>query len=240
MGTIHTRSFLSVLLLSLMALWTAVPVLAGPPTRAELDQRVLDALGVIQTVQRVPEKGIPKKLLSNCRGIVIFPAMYKAGFMVGASYGKGVLVARDPNTGRWSGPIFLTVGGGSFGWQIGVESAELILVITNQHGLDALLKSKVTLGGDVAVAAGPVGRDLSAATDLTLRAEVYSYSRSKGFFAGISLKGAYLAQDYGADQVYYGRAVLPREILYRPITPPASGQKLLRWLQFNAGGGGAR
>lgn len=211
---------------------------AAPPTRAQLEQRVADALSVIQAVQRVPERGIPQRLLAGCRGLVIFPAMYRAGFMVGASYGKGILVARDPKTGRWTGPVFLTVGGGSFGWQIGVESAELILVITAQHGLNALLKSKVTLGGDVAVAAGPVGRDLSAATDITLQAEVYSYSRSKGLFAGVSLKGAYLAQDYLADQIYYGRVILPQEILAGAVTPPPWGKRLLRWLTLHVQAGG--
>ncbi len=197
---------------------------------SKLDERVTNSLRVLKEIQKVPEKGIPDYLLSNCYGLAVFPSVYKGGFMIGASYGKGILVARNPKTGMWSGPVFLTIGGGSFGWQIGVEATDLVLVITNKHGLESLLKNKIGLGGDLSVAAGPVGRQMVAATDLSLKAEIYSYSRSKGFFAGIALKGAYLKQDYMANELYYHRSFTPREILFNHVTPPGSGQALLRWL----------
>ncbi len=222
---------LTVLLSLLLFSSTGFSAQALSSSASELDARVRNALRVLREIQKVPENGIPEYLFSQCYGLAVFPSVYKGGFVIGASYGKGILVARDPKTGRWSGPIFLTLGSGSFGWQIGVQASDLVLVIMNQRGLNALLKSKMTLGGDLSVAAGPVGRKLEAATDLTLKAEVYSYSRSKGFFAGLSLKGAYLKQDYTANELYYGKAITPREILFHhTVEPPAGGRELLNWL----------
>ena len=182
---------------------------ATPP----LEQKVYAAISVLREVQAMPDKGIPRELFQKCRAIAIFPSVYKGGFIVGASFGKGVLFARDTSTNAWHGPVFLTIGSGSLGWQIGVKSTDLILVIMNDRGLGPFLKSNVTLGGEIGVSAGPVGREIEASTDITLKAEIYSYSRSKGFFAGLSLEGAYVAHDYRADEAFWKGPYTPREIL---------------------------
>ncbi len=176
-------------------------------------ERIKAAISVLSEIQQIPEDGIPEELLSRCYGVAIFPSVYKAGFFVGASFGHGVLLAKDLHTNKWHGPAFLTMGGGSLGWQIGVQAIDLVLVIMNERGLDAFMHNNLTLGGDLAVAAGPVGRKLKMSTDISLRAEVYSYSRSKGFFAGISLAGTYIGHDYRADEAFYGVSCTPREIL---------------------------
>ncbi len=187
---------------------------------------------VLEEIQKSPDGGIPEELLSRCYGIAIFPSVYKGGFIFGASYGEGILVARNPETNEWRGPVFLKIGSGSVGWQIGVQSTDLVLVIMNKRGIDALSRDNLTLGGDISVAAGPVGRKLTASTDLTLNAEIYSYSRSKGFFVGISLEGAYLRHDYYANDTYYGSSHTPKEILfYGVVVPPRDARHLLEWLK---------
>ncbi len=190
-------------------------------------ERVRAALDVLSQVQDIPEQGIPEGLLSSCQGIAVFPSVYKAGFFIGARYGRGVLLARDPYSGRWHGPAFLVLGGASLGWQLGVQATDLVLVIMNRRGVDAFLQNNLTLGGELSVAAGPVGRKANMSTDITLKAEVYSYSRSKGFFAGISLGGAYIGQDYGADRQFYGKTYTPAEILRGKVpNPPELARKL--------------
>jgi lipid-binding SYLF domain-containing protein len=159
--------------------------------------------------------------------LAIFPSVYKAGFVIGGSYGKGIFVVRDPKTKKWRGPTFMTLGGGSLGWQIGVEAKDLVLVIMNERGVKAFLHDNVGLGGDVSVAAGPVGRSLEAGTDITIKTEIYSYSRSKGFFAGISLKGSYLRQDIDANQVFYGKPYTITEIISGNVPVPQQGKLLL-------------
>jgi len=191
------------------------------------EKRVYEAVSVLNDIGRMPEGGIPEDLIGRCRALAVFPSVYKGGFVLGASFGRGILVARDPESGEWTGPVFLTLGGGSFGWQIGVQATDLILVIMNRRGLDAFLQSNLTLGGDVSVAAGPVGRGAKASTDVTLSAEIYSYSRSKGFFAGLSLEGVYVGHDYRADEAFYGRTLTPMEILGATQEPlPEAAEKL--------------
>lgn len=194
-------------------------------------QRVNSALTVLSELNDTPENGIPHDLISNCAGIAIFPGVIKGGFIISANYGKGILVARDQKTNKWKGPTFLTMGGGSFGWQIGVEAVDFAMIIMNERGIKAFLSNNMTLGADLSVAAGPVGRRLEAATDGTLKAEVYSYSRAKGFFAGVSLQGVYIYNDYDANQAFYLHPYLPSEILYGDVAKiPEEAQRLLTYL----------
>lgn len=201
---------------------------------AEPEKVIKDATTVLTEISNAPDGGIPDELLARCEGLAIFPSVYKGGFVVGASYGKGLLVVRNPKTGKWRGPAFLQIGSGSFGWQIGIEATDLIMLIMNQRGINAFFKNNLTLGGDVSVSAGPVGRNLKASTDVTLRAEVYSYSRSKGFFAGLSLEGAYLHHDYKSDEAFYGRILTPGEILSQDaVSAPEQGRRFLEFLDKN-------
>ncbi|MGQ9744530.1 MAG: lipid-binding SYLF domain-containing protein [Dissulfurimicrobium sp.] len=193
--------------------------------------RVDSAIRVLGELNDTPENGIPHGLISSCVGIAIFPNVIKGGFILGANYGKGVLVVRDQKTNKWKGPTFLTMGGGSLGWQIGVEAIDFVMVIMNERGIRAFLSNNMTLGADLSVAAGPVGRRLEAATDGTLKAEVYSYSRAKGFFVGTSLQGVYIYNDYDANQAFYLHPYLPSEILYGDVANiPEEAQRLLAYL----------
>ena len=160
---------------------------------------------VLDELSDISLQSIPRKLLASAHGLVIIPEVFKAGFLVGGRFGRGVLVIRQAD-GQWSNPIFLRLLGGSFGWQAGAQSTDVVLVIRSQKGLDRLLQGrKFTLGADAAVAAGPVGRNATAGTDLSLRAEVYSYSRSRGLFAGLALDGSALTIDREGNAAYYGR-----------------------------------
>lgn len=167
-----------------------------------LDQRIDAATDVIEEMAQMPEKGIPSSLLSSAYAVAVIPSTLKAGFMLGGSYGKGILVVRQAD-GSWSNPAFLTLGAGSFGFQIGAQSSDIVLVFKNRKSIDNIYKGKLILGGDANVAAGPVGRHTSAATDGRLKAEIYSYSRNRGLFAGVSLEGAWLRMDKKANASYY-------------------------------------
>lgn len=195
---------------------TLLLLLMGLPLSQALAQKeakkIDEATGVLMDVMAIPEKGIPPVLLGNAHGIVIFPGVIKAAFVVGGRYGTGVMLARDEK-GRWSAPVFLSIAGGSVGWQIGADSTDIILVLKSSRSVEGILKGKFTLGADAAVAAGPVGRSAEAATDVTMRSEILSYSRSRGLFAGVSLEGAALLMDADAAQSYYGKPVTPRDLL---------------------------
>lgn len=180
----------------LLGFW-ATTALASGETKI-----VNDSANVIQEVMRIPEKGIPPAVLKNAKAIAIFPGVIKGAFMVGGEHGRGVMLQRQD--GGWSKPSFLTISAGSFGWQIGGEATDLILVFKTLRGVDALKKGKFTLGGDAAVAAGPVGRSAEAAVDVTGKGEILSYSRTKGLFAGLSLEGAALLTDKDANAAYKG------------------------------------
>ena len=187
-----------------IALISMILVLASSMAQAEsaLDRRVDAATEVLQQLTRIPEQGIPPNLLKNAYGIAVIPNYVKAGFLIGGAFGKGVLVVRHAD-GNWSNPSFISMGGGSFGWQAGVQGSDIILVFKSRKGVDNIAKGKFTLGGDANVAAGPVGRHTSAATDLGLKAEIYSYSRNRGLFAGVSLEGEWLSMDHKANLAYY-------------------------------------
>jgi lipid-binding SYLF domain-containing protein len=166
---------------------------------------VENAAEVLRALSDIPLKCIPPALMREAKGVAIIPHVVKAGFVVGGRFGRGVIVVRQPD-GTWSHPLFIALAGGSIGSQVGVQSTDLVLIFKTGPGLDRIVRGqgKLTLGGDVAVAAGPVGRQAEADTDALLRAEIYSYSRSRGLFAGISLEGAALLVDGPANAAFYG------------------------------------
>jgi lipid-binding SYLF domain-containing protein len=205
---------LAAVALLLVGLWSTA-ALAREDTKT-----VQDAADVLKEVMAIPEKGIPPVLLKNAHAVAIFPGVIKGAFIVGGRHGTGVLLAQGEN-GRWSDPVFVSITGGSIGWQIGGSSTDLVLVFKSRRGVESLLKGKFTLGADAAVAAGPVGRNAGAATDIMLKSEILSYSRSRGLFAGVSLEGAALLVDKDADAAYYGN----RELSASAILAGEAGKK---------------
>jgi lipid-binding SYLF domain-containing protein len=198
-------SFLSLsLALSLAVAGTAV---AAP----EQDQRALEAVRVLNEVQRIPESAIPDKLFDEARAIVVVPDTLKVGLVLGGRRGHGVVSVKNPD-GSWSSPSFVKLTGGSIGLQAGVQSADIVLVFRGERGLDSIVNGKITLGADAGVAAGPVGRNAATATDGQLKAEIWSWSRARGLFAGIALDGAVLSIDDAANQLVYGEGTTPRMI----------------------------
>ena len=181
--------------------------------RGTISERLSNAATVMTEIMSIPEKGIPKELLDTCTCVVVIPSMKKAGFVVGGNYGKGAISCRTKTTGKWSGPSMVLIGGGSFGLQIGAQAVDLVLVVQNLSGLESLLDSKFTLGGDASVAAGPVGRTAAAETDAWMSAKILAYSRSRGLFGGLVLKGGVLRPDKDANQILYGKSLRPKSIL---------------------------
>jgi lipid-binding SYLF domain-containing protein len=208
---------LSRTLLGLAALFA---VCSAQAAAEDPTDRIEAATEILEKTLSLPEQEIPPALLKNAQGIAVIPGVIKAGFIVGGSYGKGILNVRDAN-GRWSQPIFLKLIAGSLGWQIGGQSTDVVLVFKTRRSVENLINGTFTLGADAAVAAGPVGRRGEAATDVDLKAEIYSYSRSRGLFAGVSLEGAKLDVDKSANSEFYGRDVKPREIMDGAVNPPA-------------------
>jgi lipid-binding SYLF domain-containing protein len=195
--------------------------------------RLRDAHAVMEEALHVPE-GIPHDLLDRARCVIVIPSVLKAAFVVGASYGRGVMTCRtgDDARGPWGAPAMYALEGGSFGLQIGGQATDYILLVMNPHGVNSLLHSKVRLGGDLSVAAGPVGRDLSADTDAYMRSEILSYSRARGVFAGLSLEGSTLRPDNDANRELYGRRLTVEDIVRRSAVPaPASAESLLALLE---------
>lgn len=195
---------LAVLMISLSL---ATAAMAGP----QEDERARQAVRVLTDIQQIPEAGIPDKLLDEARGIVVVPDALKVGLVLGGRRGHGLLSVKNPD-GTWSAPSFVKLTGGSIGFQAGVQSADIVLVFRSDRGLDSIVNGKVTLGADAGVAAGPVGRNASTATDGQLKAEIWSWSRARGLFAGIALDGAVLSIDDVANEAVYGRDTTPRMI----------------------------
>ncbi len=177
----------------------AFPVNAA--TREE--KRVGDAADVIEQLTRIPERSVPPALLSRAYAVAVIPNVVKAAFGFGARRGKGIIVVRQDDN-SWSNPAFVTLTGGSFGWQIGAQSTDIILVFKTRKGVDGIENGRLTLGADVSVAAGPLGRQASVSTDIEFKAEVYSYSRSRGLFAGVALEGAGVTMDRKSNAAFYG------------------------------------
>lgn len=194
----------------------------------EQEQTMRVATSVINDFVNIPENAIPSALLSKAYGIAVIPGVIKAGFIIGGRYGEGVLSVRTKD-GTWSHPVFIDLAGASVGWQIGAASSDIILVFKSQRSVEKIINGQVTLGADASVAAGPVGRTASAATNLQLDAEIYSYSRSRGLFAGVALEGGVITIDAEADWRYYGQMVESRTILHRNDRSalPRSGQRFV-------------
>ena len=191
--------------------------MAAVPAQASADNsglvKIDDSVEVLEQTVSIPESGIPPVLLQNASGIAIIPGVIKAGFILGGRYGRGILVVRE-NDGSWSNPVFISITGGSIGWQIGVESIDIILVFKSSRSIEGIMKGKFTLGADASVAAGPVGRQASASTDILLKSEIYSYSRSRGLFAGLALDGAGIQVNHDANEDFYGKGyALPGDIV---------------------------
>jgi len=191
------------------------------------DDRLRNSGTVLKEILDVPDN-IPQDLLDKADCVVVFPSVLKAAFIVGGSYGRGAMTCRqgDDFKGPWGAPTMMALEGGSFGFQIGGQATDFVLLVMNERGARGILASKVKLGGDASVAAGPVGRDASADTDATLRAEILSYSRARGLFAGVSLEGSTIRPDNGDNTRLYGRKVPAREIVLsgKIAVPPAARQ----------------
>jgi SH3 domain-containing YSC84-like protein 1 len=182
---------------------------------SKVNDRVVSAAIVLKEISRTPDKSIPQDLLDKSACVAVIPSMKKGGFIFGANYGKGLMSCRtDAGDGPWSAPSMFLLQGGSFGLQIGAQSVDLILVIMNLSGVESLLNSKFTLGGDASVAAGPVGRTAAAETDAWMSAEILAYSRSRGLFGGLIIKGGVIRPDKDANFVLYGKQIKPRDILF--------------------------
>ena len=202
--------------LLLMSLFAAAAV-AGPNE----DARARNAVRVLTDIQAIPESAIPDKLLDDARAVVVVPDTIKAGLVIGGHRGHGLLSIKTPN-GTWSNPSFISLTGGSIGLQVGVQSSDVVLVFRSERGLESIVNGKFTLGADAAVAAGPVGRSASAATDGELKAEIWSWSRARGLFAGVALDGAVLAIDDRANEAVYGRDTTPRMIFEGRAMAPSN------------------
>ena len=192
--------------------------------------RLEEAASILSEIMATPDKGIPQDLLEKAHCIVIVPGVKKGAFIVGGQYGKGYLSCRKKNGEGWSAPGAVRIEGGSVGLQIGGSQTDLILLVMNERGADKLLSSEFTLGAEGEVAAGPVGRSSTAQTDILMRAEILSWSRSRGIFAGIALRGGTLRQDLDDNEVLYGRRLENREIVTSGIRPPKAATKLLSLL----------
>jgi lipid-binding SYLF domain-containing protein len=178
-----------------------------------------------------PDKGIPQDLLEKAQCIVVVPGLKKGAFIVGAKYGKGFVSCHGPHHTGWSAPGAMRVEGGSVGFQIGGSETDVVLLVMNQHGANRLLGDQFTLGGEGEVAAGPVGRNAAAQTDAKLTAEILSWSRTRGVFAGVSLQGATLRQDLEENAALYGRKLTNREIVESQVAPPPAASRLLSLLK---------
>jgi lipid-binding SYLF domain-containing protein len=204
----------SLLLAAVVALGLAAAPLAQVSQEGVKEaDRVKEAITVLDEVMSASDSSVPKNILERAEAIAVFPSLVKAGFVVGGQRGRGVISVRDTKTGAWSSPAFLTITGGSFGLQIGAQAVDLVLVVQNRRGLDQLLKNQFKIGADASVAAGPVGRDASASTDIQLRAQILSYSRTRGLFAGVTLNGSTIRQDRDANERFYGVAYRTKTIV---------------------------
>ena len=193
----------------------ATSVLSAQMTGEAL--RVTNATKVLDEVMGAADKGVPRSVMESALGIAVFPSLLKGGLVFGAQHGRGILSVRDKRGGSWSSPAFLTITGGSFGAQIGGQSIDLVLLIKDQRGLEQLVKNQFKVGADASVAAGPVGRDASAATDIQMRAQILSYSRSRGLFAGVTLNGSTIRQDRDANDRFYGMGYRTGQIVFEGL-----------------------
>jgi lipid-binding SYLF domain-containing protein len=214
----RARAMIFALLVIFPLLCSTVTVNAGFMEESKVES----AREVLGQIMRIPEKRIPPVLLKDTYGIAVIPGVIKLGLVVGGRYGQGILAVRT-QSGEWSNPVFITLTGASVGFQAGIQSTDVILVFKSRKSVDGIIKGTVTLGADASVAAGPVGRHAGAATDLELKAEIYSYSQSRGIFAGVALDGAILTVDHQATSAFYdvSDADLNEVLAGRKYTPPS-------------------
>ncbi|HZR30678.1 MAG TPA: lipid-binding SYLF domain-containing protein [Terriglobales bacterium] len=217
-----------------LVLFLAGTLFAG--SNEKESDRVKQAGEVLKEIVNIPDN-IPKDLFDRAECVIVLPSVKKFAIGIGGSYGRGVMTCRTGQhfTGPWSAPAMYALEGGNIGFQLGGQATDFVLLVMNPHGADSLLKSKVKLGADAAAAAGPKGRAATAATDVVMRAEILSYSRSRGLFAGISLEGSTLRQDNSANQKLYGRKITAREIVRQQrVGIPASGRELVAVLNHHS------
>jgi lipid-binding SYLF domain-containing protein len=196
--------------LVLLAAATVLPATSATAAGEET-RRASDAVRVLTEIMAAPDSRLPDKLLRDAEAVAVIPDVVKAGFVVGGRFGRGLVAVRGAD-GIWSNPSFISITGGSVGFQAGVQSTDVVLVFRTRRGVDSVVNGKFTLGADAAIAAGPVGRNANASTDAQLKAEIYSYSRSRGLFAGVALDGAVLSIDHDANEAVFGANVTPRRI----------------------------
>ncbi len=208
------------LILICVALGASGSLLASPKSDAR--QRALRAAKAFREIMSAPDQAIPQDLLDRAYCVAVFPSVKKGGFIVGGQYGKGLISCRRPQ-GSWGSPGYFSIGGGSFGLQIGGQEVDLVLLIMNRTGVEGLLQNKFEIGAGAAVSAGPIGRNTSASTDILLKAQVISYSRSRGLFAGLELKGAVISPDRDANLAVYEQELSARDIIVEgKVRTPAS------------------
>ncbi len=213
----------NLLIVSVSCLTLVLPVVASD--RGDDLGRIQKATQVFQEIMKTPDQAIPQELLESAKCVAIIPGEEKAAFIFGGNYGKGLATCRTAH--GWSAPMFLAVGGGSVGFQIGGSFTDVVMLFMNDHALQSLLSDKFKIGADATVAAGPVGRHAAAGTDVKLNAEILSYSRSKGAFAGVSVDGSVVQADKSGDKAMYGSSVTRREILDGKIAVPKTATRLV-------------
>lgn len=204
-------------------------ILSSAAFAEDREAKVIDRLDAsvdaLADMTHAADNGIPQELMENSHCVIVIPGMKKAGFIFGAKYGRGFASCRRPNNSGWTAPAAMRVEGGSVGFQIGASETDVVLLVMNDRGMKHLLSDKFTIGGDATAAAGPVGRGATAQTDAMMHAEMLSYSRSRGLFAGISLEGASLRPDEEANRELYGRKITNRQILTANVKTPAAAEK---------------
>jgi lipid-binding SYLF domain-containing protein len=197
----------------------AVVIVCSGLVRAQSEQaeRIRACIAAFQDATASPDNAIPRSLLNKAEAVVVFPGTIKGGFVAGAHRGHGILSVRDPKTRQWSAPAFMSLTGGSIGAQIGLSEVDIVLVVMNQRGIQNLLSNKFKVGADAAIAAGPIGRDAEASTDIQMRAEILSYSHTRGVFAGATLKGTAITTDGDANRIFYGRELTVQQIVFEGV-----------------------
>jgi len=218
------KKIMSLLLMSLIGM-VGTLAWAGSAREDSVD-RMQRSVDVLHAIMSTPDKGIPEEVLTGAKCILVVPDLIKGGFILGGKHGRGVATCRTDN--GWSAPAFVSVGGGSWGLQIGIEDVDLVMLVMNDRGLQHLLSSKFELTGEGSVAAGPVGRHASAGTDWKMNTELLTYSRSKGVFAGLTLEGAVVEQDNDSTRAIYGKHIGFRNILSGKVSTPASGDAFVK------------
>src|SRR5271166_2715332 len=225
------KKLVLVILVVSLCCFTAAADDQGKESKAS--DRVQAAGEVLNEIQAAPDSGVPQEILGKAECVAVVPSMLKGGFIVGAKYGRGLASCRTPK--GWSTPAFFTLEGGSFGFQIGGQAVDLVMLIMNNDGMRHLLADKFEIGADASVAAGPVGRHAEGNTDWTMRAQVLTYSRARGVFAGVSLNGAVIRQDKNSTREFYGHMMTTRAALTGEVDPPAGANAFLttlaKWAQ---------